>query len=158
MGTGTIAGRSHAVILSVIIGLLILCHQEPVHSQMLAQIEIGGIGSPTHLELIGTLYAPDAQPDTRKGFYILHILVDGKEKLIFDIEKGRNLTSGSTLTTILEQVFPPEVSTFGDEKAIEALKEPDIIGKRIMLEGYLYIGSHLFHVVQVESPPAKKSK
>lgn len=114
--------------------------------------------APLHIQLTGILYAPDAVPEKPGGFRTVQLLMSEKKKLVFVIDKARNLSTAETMTSILERIFPPQVYVFGDEKAIEFLKNSDIIGKPVTLEGYLYQGSRVFHVSQVGTPPAEESK
>ncbi len=81
------------------------------------------------------------------------------ERLIFRIAKVQKLTGSSPGGwRLLRGLFPPAVHFVGPKRLISLLQEPEIMGKRINIEGRLYIGSRTFFVQIVEEAREKPQR
>lgn len=76
----------------------------------------------------------------------LTILIKG-DKRIFRIVNVEKLTGNDPDGwRLLRALFPPEVRCVGPEKPLSLLQTSEIMGRRITIEGHLYVGSRMFFV------------
>ena len=60
-------------------------------------------------------------------------------------------------TRLLESIFPPQLRFTGPEHLLNVLRDPQIEGTVMTIEGRLYIGERMFLVTSItDSFPAKK--
>lgn len=60
-------------------------------------------------------------------------------------------------TRLLESIFPRQLHFTGPEDLLNVLRDPQIEGTLITLEGRLYVGEHMFFLTTItDASPAKK--
>ena len=111
---------------------------------------------PQLVRLIGTLHAP-GDKEKAVGMNTLKLFVDKKE-WIFKIKKAVDLTGDMTELDILENIWPPQLTLRGPANLIDPLQQPDVAGKRFVIQGYLYISDRILEVDSVRDVGEKKEK
>lgn len=80
----------------------------------------------------------------------LTVFIKGK-RWGFRIAKVQKLTGSSPDGwRLVRSLFPPMVHFVGPERLLSLLQERDTLGRRLSVEGHLYVGSRLFLVMRVE--------
>jgi len=81
----------------------------------------------------------------------VNVIMNGRE-WIFQVAKAENPAgTGVSGRTALRHVFPARLMLTGS-KVIENLREPEIVGKTIIITGFLYAASRILFVTAVEKP------
>lgn len=103
------------------------------------------------VRFIGTLYAPDAVPQGVQGLRGVHLIIEEKEAWVLALEETRDLTSGETREEqIPRQFIPPRLLLRGDQDVLGFLQNPDLAGKRLMIQGYVDGAQNLLTVQKAE--------
>ena len=118
-----------------------------------ASAQIPHSGPPPLVRFTGSLLPLEEKE--RSHLPTLTVFMRG-ERLIFRIAKVQKLTGLSPDGwRLVWALFPPQVRFLGPERLISLLQEPEIMGKRLSIEGRLYIGSGTFFVQSVEEAREK---
>ncbi len=64
---------------------------------------------------------------------------------------------GASGTRVLEGLFPRQLHFTGPEHLLNVLRDPQIEGHVITIEGRLYVGDHMFLVTTIIEHPATKN-
>ena len=100
---------------------------------------------PFNILLTGTII-----PHEEKGDVRTFNLKAGEKMWRFQITYAFNRGSSSvTGWRILQDLFPRELNLFGDQKIIQPLMHPDVVGKKFELKGRLYLRSNKYYVSSV---------
>ena len=80
----------------------------------------------------------------------LTVLV-AKKRWIFRLAKVENLT-GRDLSALrlLQVLFPPHVHFIGLEEFVRPLQDPEVLGKRLRIEGLLYTADRVLLITAME--------
>jgi len=70
----------------------------------------------------------------------------GNQKWLFQVSRVDTITGSDPGMMILNNIFPPELHFFGPPDRLAPLEKPDIVGKQVSLEGFLYISDRTFYV------------
>ena len=73
-----------------------------------------------------------------------------KHHWLFQVERVNVLGGSDPGTMVLNRIFPPRLSFSGPPKLLEPLGSPENMGKRITLEGQLYLKDRRFSVASVK--------
>jgi hypothetical protein len=100
---------------------------------------------PPVVRMTGTL-----QPvgDQGGGLNALTISVHDKQ-WIFKVTRLDTTTGTDPGMLLLSYIFPPELRFFGPPERLAPLENPEVAGKPVTLEGFLYIGDRTFYVASV---------
>jgi hypothetical protein len=86
------------------------------------------------------------------------IFIEGK-KWIFRVAKVEQLTGwDADGWRLLRKLFPAEMRFLGPKELISRLQDPELMGKRLTLEGQLYVGSKMFFINMVEEAGKKPNR
>lgn len=103
---------------------------------------------PPRIRLIGSILPFADKVPTRQNTLTVHIQ---DEKWIFRVVKVQQLTGNDPGGWgLLRQLFPFELRFLGPPELLSRVQDPQLRGKRLMLEGQLYIGSRRLFVTKVE--------
>ncbi|MBW2201887.1 MAG: hypothetical protein JRF71_13820 [Deltaproteobacteria bacterium] len=100
---------------------------------------------PDEVQLTGTLY--NSNHKNAKGTDTLSVFIRHKQ-MGFKVEDARDITGDASKLDILEAIFPPKLVIEGSSDTIALLQKPEMEGKLITMEGYLYISSGMFNVTR----------
>jgi hypothetical protein len=145
--------REISIGIALLVGTLVaLC--PPAHSQ--PELETGALhaqvtGASYHVIFTGTFYEPREAPVETRRPYTFEVIVDGEKNWIFVIDKVVSLSKVATELGILKGIFPPRLSFRGKKKALHYLQEPQIAGKRLIVQGHLYKKQRRLQVTRVEA-------
>ena len=104
--------------------------------------------------LIGTFIPLDEKGNTRT----FELWTD-EDKWRFKVTKSRNTgRSNVTGSRILMEIYPRKIKLFGDERVLEPLKQPEIVGKNFRLRGRLYVNAKRFNLRFEEEIIAEEQK
>jgi hypothetical protein len=125
--------------------ILVFCY--PLHT--VAQISPE---PPPLVRFTGSLRSPT---DTKlTGFSTLNVAIK-ETKWRMRIAKVEKLTGRSPSgTRLLESIFPRQLHFTGPEHLLNALRDPQIEGHIISVEGRLYVRDHMFLVTEVSNNSA----
>jgi len=77
-------------------------------------------------------------------------------KWIFRIAKVEKLTGGDASGwRLLQDLFPPQLRFVGPAELLRPLQDPEVAGKRLIIEGRLYTGDRMFYITSVEESAEK---
>ena len=132
-------------------GMLALClfaqpHSGNAETAVLAQVT----GFSYHVLFTGAFFDPDQAPEGTRRSHTLDVTVGGEKKWIFVVDKAVSLGRTATELKILKSIFPPQLSFRGKKKSLDYLRNPDIAGKTLIVEGHLYSKERRFQVLRVE--------
>lgn len=103
---------------------------------------------PPRIRLAGALL-PFADKDPRRQ-HTLTIHIEGR-KWIFRVVEVHQLTGNDPGGWgLLRKLFPFELRFLGLPELLSRLQDPELMGKRLMLEGQLYIGGRRLFITKVE--------
>jgi hypothetical protein len=108
---------------------------------------------PPLVRLTGTVLAPGEQA-RREGLEVLNVRAGDKE-LKFKLERAENLTGERTGEELLQDLAGRRLFLRGPEKLIRPLEEPKIAGKRIRIEGSLFVSDGILDVTTIGEDAAK---
>jgi hypothetical protein len=112
----------------------------------------GFVRVPLRVRFTGVLLPSKDQ--SRKGVLEdLDVLI-GKEKRTFLLDKMKIVGSVGVNRAILQRLFPPLVRFVGLDELIGRLKNPEIVGKVLTVEGFLYPESRIFFLTEVDEGEA----
>ena len=101
--------------------------------------------SPFAIDLTGTIIPLDERGDTRT-----FDLRSGENTWRFKVTRANNRGSGSvTGWRILHDIFPRVLNLVGDQKIIQPLMQPEVVGKNFKLNGKLYFQSRKYFLSSV---------
>lgn len=87
---------------------------------------------------------------SRKGVLDnLNVLI-GKEKRTFLVDKMEIFGSVGLTRATLQRLFPPLVRFVGPDELVARLKSPEMVGKVLTLEGFLYVDSRVLYLTEVD--------
>lgn len=102
------------------------------------------------VSLTGT-FLPMQDRNNVHATFVYTVNVQGK-KWLFVVKNAVQPGNGSvTAADILDNVIPPEMCFVGDEKVVTPLKNPDIAGKTLQLNGFLYPTTGRMYVDSVKT-------
>jgi hypothetical protein len=100
---------------------------------------------PFHIDLIGTIVPLEEKRDSRT-----FDLMAGENTWRFRVTRADNRGSSSvTGWRILQDVFPRILNLVGDQKIIQPLMQPEVVGKDFKLNGRLYLQSNKYFLSSV---------
>ena len=71
----------------------------------------------------------------------------------FQLAQIEELTGrGPSRTRLLQSLFPPRLHFTGPDHLLQSLQNSRIVGTLFTVEGYLYVGTHMFFVTMVDTP------
>jgi hypothetical protein len=80
------------------------------------------------------------------GLNTLTVTVADSQQWLFKVTRVDTLPDTASGGMILSEIFPPELHLTGSTRDIAVLQQPDIVGKTVTLQGFLYIGDRNFYV------------
>ena len=111
---------------------------------------------PPRIRLVGALL-PFADKDPRRQ-NTLTVHIDG-EKWIFRVVKVQQLTGNDPGGWgLLRLLFPFELRFLGPPELLARIQDPQLLGKRLILEGQLYTGGRRLFVTKVEEAAAQSQQ
>ncbi len=122
----------------------------PAQEEAARLLKVQATGYSYHVLFTGTFFEPGKAPDGTPSLYTFEVIVDGKKKWIFVIDKAVSLSRTATQLGILKGIFPPVLSFRGQKKALDYLQDPGIAGKRLLINGLLYKKERRLQVIRVE--------
>jgi hypothetical protein len=100
------------------------------------------------VRIIGSLVSPE---EKRGGLRTLTTHVKDKTWQL-RIKEIKTLTGLSNGWSLLNDLFPPKLHFIGPEDLLTPLRQEEIAGKLLILEGRLYVGDHQLYVTAVTLP------
>ncbi len=115
---------------------------------------IYGSGSGTSmtplLSITGTLYRPGEK--AVMGPYTFGLYLNGKEQWILDVKSARDVSElASGLAVLRDLLFPSTLNVMGPKNLIATLESPELTGKPIVIEGYVYVAHNLMEVTAIRN-------
>jgi hypothetical protein len=110
---------------------------------------------PPRVRLTGSILPFEDRNPLRMDIFT--VFIEGKKR-IFRVVEVEQLTGwDADGWRLLRQLFPAEMRFLGSKELTSLLQEPELMGKRLTLEGQLYVGSRMFFINIMEEA-GKKSK
>jgi hypothetical protein len=104
----------------------------------------------------GALYPPEEKKQTGSGHDTLKVLA-GQKEWFFKVKDARDLSGDLAEFEIFKNIFPRILYLRGPDNLIGTLQKPEIIGKPVKIEGYLYIGDGILQLTSIENINQKKA-
>jgi hypothetical protein len=112
----------------------------------------GFVTMPPRVRFPGVLVLSKDQ--NRKGaLEDLDVLI-GKEKRIFLLDKMKIIGSVGVNRTMLQRLFAPLILFVGPDDLIRHLKSPNVVGRVLTIEGFLYPESRMLFITAVDNGEA----
>jgi hypothetical protein len=102
------------------------------------------------VSLTGT-FLPMQDRDKVRSPYTYTVNIEGKKWLFVVKNAVRPGDIRATVADIFNDAVFPEMSFVGDERVIAPLKNPDIVGKTLQLNGFLYPSTGRMYVSSVKT-------
>jgi hypothetical protein len=101
------------------------------------------LSGPPVVRFVGTF-----QPFSEQGAGGLNTLTVfvQNQKWLFQVNRVDTVTGSDPGMMLLNYIFPPQLRFFGPPNRIAPLENPEIAGKQVTLEGFLYIPDRTFYV------------
>ena len=103
--------------------------------------------SPLVVTMSGTLQPVNAQDS--HGLNTLTVTIGGKQKWLFNVKRVETVTEAQPGGMLLNEIFPPALSIEGSTSDIAVLEDPNVVGKPVTLQGFLYFADRTFYVGDV---------
>ncbi len=118
----------------------------------------GFLRSPLVVTMSGTLQ-PFHEQDSH-ALNTLTVTIADKQKWLFSVKRVDTLTGTDPGVMLLSEIFPPELHLRGSTPDLAVLEEPDLAGKTVTLQGFLYIADRNFYVgdVSVAAETAQETR
>ena len=113
----------------------------------LAPAQLMGLVQPMNVRFVGTFAPFEAQKEG--GLNTLTVYV-GDQKLLFNVSEVYTQEGRDPVGLLLDHIFPPQLYFSGAPQRLKPLTESTTIGKRVTVEGFLYVGDNLFTVMAVK--------
>ena len=104
-------------------------------------------GAQPVVRMSGTLQSFDEKES--HGLNTLTVTIEDKQKLLFRVNRVDTLTGSDPGMMLLNYIFPPELRLMGATSTVAQLAQPDMVGKQVSLQGFLYIEDRNFYVAEV---------
>jgi len=104
-------------------------------------------GSPPVVRMTGT-FKPFDEKESH-GLNTLTVIIEDKQKWLFKVNRVDTMTGTDPGMMLLTYIFPPELRLMGAASKMALLAQPDIVGKPVSLQGFLYIDDRDFYVAEV---------
>ena len=104
-------------------------------------------GSPPVVRMSGTFQPYDEQQS--HGLNTLTVIVEDKQKWLFKVTRVDTMTGTDPGMMLLSYIFPPELRLMGAASKMAVLTQPDVLGKPVSLQGFLYVDDRNFYVAEV---------
>ena len=114
---------------------------------------VTAVGPPL-VRLTGTFCTPGKQgcnPENLR-YFTLHV---GDKDLLFKVDSAQSLTGDRTGMDLLQDIDGNRLLLRGADKTLSPLKEPGLIGKRVYIEGNLFVGNGIMDVTGTGTLPTK---
>jgi len=105
-------------------------------------------GSPPVVRMSGTFQPYDEQQS--HGLNTLTVIVEDKQKWLFKVTRVDTMTGTDPGMMLLSYIFPPELRLMGAASKMAVLTQPEVLGKPVSLQGFLYIDDRNFYVADVD--------
>ena len=104
-------------------------------------------GSPPVVRMSGT-FQPFDETESH-GLNTLTVIIDDKQKWLFKVTRVDTMTGTDPGMMLLSYIFPPELRLMGAASKMAVLTQPDVLGKPVSLQGFLYVDDRNFYVAEV---------
>ncbi|MBI3797275.1 MAG: hypothetical protein HY268_09965 [Deltaproteobacteria bacterium] len=104
-------------------------------------------GSPPVVRMTGT-FSPFDEKQSH-GLNTLTVIIEDKQKWLFKVNRVDTMTGTDPGMMLLTYIFPPELRLMGAASKMALLAQPDIVGKPVSLQGFLYIDDRDFYVAEI---------
>lgn len=101
------------------------------------------LSGPPVVRFIGT-FQPAGEKDA-SGLNTLTVSIQN-QKWLFQVSRVDTITGSDPGMMLLNYIFPPQLRFFGPPDRLAPLESPEIAGKQVTLEGFLYIQDRTFYV------------
>jgi len=90
----------------------------------------------------------------------LTVTIADKQRWLFNVNRVDTLTGTDPGMMLLSEIFPPDLRIRGSTPDLAVLAEPDVAGKTVTLQGFLYIAERNFYVgdVSVAAEAAQETR
>jgi len=85
----------------------------------------------------------------RHGLNTLTVTIADKQRWLFTVNRVDTVTGTDPGVMLLSEIFPPELRIRGSTPDMALLEEPEVAGKTVTLQGFLYIADRNFYVGEV---------
>ena len=76
----------------------------------------------------------------------LTVTVADTQQWLFKVSRVETLPATAAGVMILSEIFPPELHLTGSAHDMAVLQQPDVVGKAVTLQGFLYLADRNFYV------------
>jgi hypothetical protein len=90
----------------------------------------------------------------------LTVTTADRQQWLFKVTRVDTLPDAATGVMILNEIFPPELHLTGSTHDMALLRQPDVVGRPVTLQGFLYLADRTFYVggVSVAAEAAKEAR
>lgn len=108
---------------------------------------------PPLVRLTGS-FCTSGQQDKKEGFQFLNVRAGDKE-LLFRLEKAESLAGDRTGEELLQDLAGHQLILRGADKLLRPLQGPEMVGKRLYIEGNLFVSDRILEVTAAGEDTAK---
>lgn len=113
------------------------------------------LSRPPLMRFTGTISSVTDEDGKGQLDQALVLRLPGNTKVLLTVERADNLSWTETRLGVLKDIVPPRLYVSGPEEYIAVLQNPDSLGKRFSLLGYLYISENRFDMTSLEKAEVK---
>jgi len=90
----------------------------------------------------------------------LTLTIADTQPWLFKVTRVDTLPDTASGGMILSEIFPPALYLTGSTRDLAVLTQPDVVGKAVTLQGFLYLADHNFYVggVSVAAEAAQEAR